>query len=255
MDYNVANNITNPADTGADVVSDLYTPALNALAARHSRGAHAIAYATVGDAESRRADWQQMVDFDNACGGCFIGAKFSHTFNNEFYVNINNDKGQADFMRKIYRGWMDRAAAAGFESFEPDVMIGAGNKTGFTISCATQLAYNLNVAADAHADNMSVVAKDLGYACSDPTFELNNQQIVAAFDDVIDAQCWQYSFCQDYNTGTFNFYVVGKSIFNVEYPLEPSKFCPQANADNFNSIKKAKKQSVFDVPYEPVSLG
>ena len=83
------------------------------------------------------------------------------------------------------------------------------------------------------------------------TNELNdNQQIVAAFDYVIDEQCWQYSFCQDYNTGTFNFYVAGKSIFNVEYPSGASKFCPQADADILNSIKKAKNQSVFDVPYD-----
>ncbi|MGA2859858.1 MAG: endo alpha-1,4 polygalactosaminidase [Candidatus Sulfotelmatobacter sp.] len=251
MDFNVDNIITNPSSGSEFIISDLYTPAVRALAALHNRGAHAIAYGTVGDAEVWRADYQQMVDFDNACSGCFIGSVFSHTFSNEMYVNINNDKGQADFMRKIYRGRMDRAAAAGFESFEPDVMVGAGNKTGFTISCATQLAYNLNVAADAHVDNMSVAAKDLGYACSDATYELNNQQVVNAFDYVIDEQCWQYGFCQDYNNGTYNFYGAGKAIFNVEYPLSTSKFCPQANADNFNSIKKAKDQSVFDLPYTP----
>jgi len=249
MDFEVAGIVADPAATTDQF--DLYTPAVHALAAMHNSGRHAIAYATVGDAEDFRADYQQMIDFDNACGGCFIGATFSHTFNNEFYVNINNDKGQADFMRKIYRGRMDRAAAAGFESFEPDVMFAAGNKSGFTVTCATQLAYNLNVAADAHADDMSVAAKDLGYACTDATYELNNQQVVAGFDYVVDEQCWQYSFCQDYNTGTYNFYSAGKAIFNVEYPLSTSKFCPQANSDNFNSIKKAKDQSVFDLPYTP----
>jgi hypothetical protein len=249
MDFITAAIVADPAATTDQV--DSYPPAVHALAALHNSGRHAIAYGTVGDAEDFRPDYQQMVDFDNACGGCFIGAAFSKTFPNEYYVNINNDKGQADFMRKIYRGRMDRAAAAGFESFEPDVMFAAGNKSGFTISCATQLAYNLNVAADAHADNLSVAAKDLGYACSDATYELNNQQIVAAFDYVVDEQCWQYSFCQDYKTGTYNFYGAGKAIMNVEYPLSPSKFCPQANADNFNSIKKNKNQSVFDLPYQP----
>lgn len=249
MDFAVAAIVADPGAPTDQI--DNYLPAVHALAALHNSGRHAIAYATVGDAEDYRADYQQMIDFDNACGGCFIGRTFSSTFPNEYYVNINNDKGQADFMRKIYRGRMDRAAAAGFESFEPDVMFGAGNRTGFTISCATQLAYNLNVAADAHADNMSVAAKDLGYACTDETYELNNQQVVAAFDYVIDEQCWQYGFCQDYNTGTYNFYGAGKAIFNVEYPTVTSKFCPQANADNFNSIKKAKDQSVFDLPYTP----
>ena len=249
MDFEVAAIIADPAATTDEI--DLYTPAIHALDALHNSGRHAIAYGTVGDAEDFRPDYQQMIDFDNPCGGCFIGQPFSKTFPNEYYVNINNDKGQADFMRKVYRGRMDRAAAAGFESFEPDVMFAAGNNSGFTISCATQLAFNLNVAGDAHADNMSVAAKDLGYACSDPTYELNNPQIVAAFDYVVDEQCWQYGFCQDYNTGNYNFYSAGKAIFNVEYPRATSKFCPQANADNFNSIKKAKDQSVFDLPYTP----
>jgi hypothetical protein len=102
MDFEVAAIVADPAATTDQI--DLYTPAVHALAALHNSGRHAIAYGTVGDAEDFRGDYQQMVDFDNSCGGCFIGKAFSKTFPNEYYVSINNDKGQADFMRKNLSG-------------------------------------------------------------------------------------------------------------------------------------------------------
>jgi hypothetical protein len=42
-----------------------------------------------------------------------------------------------------------------------------------------------------------------------------------------------------------------KAVFNVEYKLATSKFCPDANSSsyNFNSILKDVK--LYDVPYTP----
>jgi hypothetical protein len=67
----------------------LYTTgAVNSL---HSMGKRAIGYVDAGDTEQVRPDYQQYVDFDNACNRCLIGNPFSG-FRNEYMLNINNDK-------------------------------------------------------------------------------------------------------------------------------------------------------------------
>jgi hypothetical protein len=58
------------------------------------------------------------------------------------------------------------------------------------------------------------------------------------FDWALNEQCFQYRECDWPNGGLLNFINAGKAVMNVEYKLRTSKFCPQANAWNFNSMKK-----------------
>jgi hypothetical protein len=69
--------------------------------------------------------------------------------------------------------------------------------------------------------------------------------IESAFDFVIDEQCNQYSQCGNYSS----WQAAGKAIFNVEYKLGTSKFCPQDNSTNFNGI--SKNYSLDVTPYTP----
>ncbi len=207
----------------------------------HGSGRHVIGYITAGDVETFRADFQQFVDFDNACNGCLIGKPFSSTFKNEYWANINNDKGQADFMRKMVRARTDKVATAGFDAIEYDVVCtyqNGSNITGFTVSYATQLAYNQSVAAIAHADGLSAPLKNDSTQIPD---------LVSSFDFAINEQCFQFSECGNYTP----FRNAGKAVLEVEYRLDPSKFCSQANSMNFNSIKKARDFSLFDTPWTP----
>jgi hypothetical protein len=238
IDLYVDGNITGSYD--GNTVAAYYAFATDAVSAIHAAGRKVIGYITVGDAENFRADFQQMVDFDVACGHCFIGNAFSNTFPNEWYVNINNDKGQADFMRKMVQARMDKVAAAGFDSVEPDVDFASSNNSGFTITGATQIAYNVSLANIAHANGLSINLK------SDVDQALDSQ-LIAAFDYVIDEQCWQYKQCNNYS----GFQSAGKSIFNAEYKVAPSTFCPKANNLNLNAIKKNKNFSLFDLPWTP----
>jgi len=238
IDLYVDSSITGTYD--GNNVADDYLFTTDAVNAIHASGRHAIGYITVGDAENWRADYQQMVDFDAACGGCFIGHAFSKTFPNEWYVNINNDKGQADFMRKMVRARIDKIAGAGFDAVEPDVDSAAGNNSGFKISDATQVAYNVSIAKIAHRDGLSIALKsDVDQAM--------NPKLIATFDFVIDEQCFQYKQCDNY----LGFQSAGKSIFNAEYRISADTFCPKANALNFNSIKKAQDFNLYDLPYTP----
>jgi len=213
----------------------LYTTgAVNSL---HSMGKRAIGYVDAGDAEQVRADYQQYVDFDNACGGCLIGNPFSG-FRNEYMLNINNDKGQADFIRKMIAARTDRVAAIGFDAVEYDVLANYENKSGFTISYATQASFNISLTAIAHNHFLSVPLKSDVDQATDSTIE-------SAFDFVIDEQCNQYSQCGNYSS----WQAAGKAIFNVEYKLGTSKFCPQDNSTNFNGI--LKNYSLDVTPYTP----
>ena len=72
-------------------------------------------------------------------------------------------------------------------------------------------------------------------------------ELISAFDYVLDEQCFQYNRCGNYA----GFQQAGKSIFNAEYRVTPDVFCPKANAMNFNSIKKARDFSLYDLPWTP----
>ncbi len=58
--------------------------------------------------------------------------------------------------------------------------------------------------------------------------------LVAYFDWTVNEQCFEYGECDT----LLPFIQAGKPVFNIEYNLDPSAFCPQANAMNFNSLKK-----------------
>ena len=213
----------------------LYTTgAVNSL---HSMGKRAIGYVDAGDAEQFRPDYQQYIDFDNACGGCLIGKPFAG-FHNEYMLNINNDKGQADFIRKMVSARTDRVAANGFDAVEYDILANYENKSGFTITDATQAAFNVSLSTIAHNHFLSVPLKS-------DVDQATESAIQAAFDFVIDEQCNQYSQCGNYSA----WQAAGKSILNVEYKLGASKFCPQDNSANINGIYK--NYSLDVTPYTP----
>jgi hypothetical protein len=208
-----------------------------AVQALHSSGRKAIGYVDAGDIEKVRADYQQYVDFDNACGGCLIGNPFSG-FRGEYMLNINNDKGQADFIRKMTQARTDRVAANGFDSVEFDVINNYQNKSGFTISYQTQEDFDVSLTKIAHSDGLSVPLKSNNGQAQDAI-------VVSSFDFVIDEQCNQYNFCNSY-TG---FQGANKSIFNVEYKLSTGKFCAGDNSMNFNGILKGVQ--LYDLPWSP----
>jgi Glycoside-hydrolase family GH114/N-terminal glycosyl-hydrolase-114-associated domain len=210
------------------------TGAVNSL---HSMNKKAIGYVDAGDAEQGRPDYQQYVDFDNACAGCLIGSPFSG-FRSEYMLNINNDKGQADFIRKMVAARTDRVAANGFDAVEYDVLANYENKSGFTITDATQASFNISLATIAHNHFLSVPLKsDVDQATESP--------VESAVDFVIDEQCNQYGQCGNYSA----WQAAGKAIFNVEYKLATSKFCPPDNSININGI--LKNYSLDVSPYTP----
>src|SRR3954453_17357994 len=86
------------------------TAAVNAI---HRRGAHAICYLSAGTAERFRPDYGKYVRFDRTHGHSLLGKPFSSRFSNEYWVNINNGRGQRDFVLRQLADRTPKCAAAG----------------------------------------------------------------------------------------------------------------------------------------------
>jgi hypothetical protein len=59
-------------------------------------------------------------------------------------------------------------------------------------------------------------------------------ELASAFDRALSEQCFQYDECGFFASFTQS----GKEVLEVEYRLDPFDFCPQANALNFNALRK-----------------
>jgi endo-alpha-1,4-polygalactosaminidase (GH114 family) len=212
-----------------------------AVDAVHASGRHAIGYVTAGDAERWRPDYEQFVDFDRRCGGCFLGNPFSRRFPDEYWANFSPGKGRFSFMVQMLRARTDKVAAAGFDGIEYDIVDTYANGsryTGVHVTAETQLAYNRALAEMAHADGLSVALKNDSGQIPD---------LLPDFDYSINEQCFQYDECGAYRA----FILAGKSVFQTEYRLEPKDFCKKANRWDFSSIVKARNYSLFGLPWTP----
>jgi hypothetical protein len=214
-----------------------------AVAAIHDSDRHAIGDATQGDAERWRPDFEQFVDFDERCGGCLLGKPFSRRFPDERWANFSPGRGRFDFMLQMMRARTDRIAATGFDGIEYDIAdtyAQGRHTTGFRLSEATQLAYNIALTEMAHADGLAVALKnDLGQI----------DDLVEHYDLAINEQCQQYDECGVYSA----FIDAGKPVLEAEYHLEPRDFCSKAEAAGRSAIKKATNYSLYARPYIPCS--
>jgi hypothetical protein len=224
-----------------DVVGNNTTLNTAAVKAVHARGAKAICYVDAGSIEDYRPDYKQFVDWHKSHGNSLLGKPYSEEFPNERWANVNNDKGQRDFLLKMMEARVDKCVQAGFDGVEFDVVNAheeGKSVTGWTVSPATQLVYNRALADLAHRKGLSVALKnDLSQAA----------QLVSSFDYAVNEQCFQYDECGELDV----FIKAGKPVFQVEYETAPASFCAKANKAGINAIKKAVDYSLKDTPYKP----
>ncbi|GAA3171021.1 endo alpha-1,4 polygalactosaminidase [Nonomuraea roseoviolacea] len=225
----------------AEVAGNNTTLNTAAVKAIHAKGAKAICYVDAGSIEDFRPDYQEFVDWHNAHGKSLLGKPFSDEFPNERWANINNDKGQRDFLLKMMAARVDKCAQAGFDGVEFDVVNAheeGKSVTGWTVSPATQLTFNKALAAIAHGKGLSVALKnDLSQA----------EELVSSFDYAVNEECFQFDECSELSV----FVKAGKPVFHVEYATAPSSFCAKSKTLKFNSLKKPEDYSLFDKPYAP----
>jgi hypothetical protein len=129
---------------------------------------------------------------------------------------------------------LDEAANKGCDGVEPDNVDGYTNKSGFPLSYQDQLNYNIWLANAAHERGLSIGLKnDLDQVVD----------LIEHFDWALNEQCFQYDECEL----LLPFVEAGKAVFGVEYRGNTNSFCPQANAMDFDWLKKKLKLNAWRV--------
>jgi hypothetical protein len=191
--------------------------------ALHRAGRHVICYFSAGSWEKWRAD-------AGAFPASVLGAKLDG-WPGERWLDIRKRSVLAPIMRARVR----MCARKGFDAVEFDNVDGYQNATGFPLTGAQQLRYDVFLANAAHRRGMSVLLKnDLGQI----------PKLLRYFDGALNEQCFQYRECRALR----RFVRAGKPVFHVEYKLAASAFCTKANRRNFNSLRKRLSLDAWRVP-------
>jgi hypothetical protein len=188
----------------------------------HAKGIKAVCYLSAGSWEKWRPDAGAFPD-------SVLGK--SNGWPGERWLDIRKRSVLAPIMRARVR----MCARKHFDAIEFDNVDGYENATGFPLTGAEQLRYDVFLANAAHRRGMSVLLKN----------DLDQiPKLLRYFDGALNEQCFQYREC-----GALRRFVrAGKPVFNVEYKLAASAFCPKANARNFNSLKKRLSLDAWRVP-------
>jgi hypothetical protein len=191
----------------------------------HGMGAGVVCYISAGSWE----DWRPDADeFPNRVKGRTNG------WPGERWLDIR----KIGVLGPIMKARLDLCAAKGFDAVEFDNVDGYQNRTGFPLTAADQLAYNVFLANQAHRRGLAAVLKnDLGQI----------RALLPYFDFALNEQCHQYHECDRLR----RFVKAGKAVFGVEYKLAKRDFCPASNAANFNFLKKRPSLRVWRSPCRP----
>jgi hypothetical protein len=191
---------------------DMFDNSAGVVASLHAKGRKVVCYIDVGTWENWRPDAKK---FPKSVLGKHNG------WPGERWLDIR----QIAILRPIMEARFDKCQAKGFDAVEPDNIDGYTNDTGFPLTYQDQLTYNLFIARQAHARGLSVALKN----------DLDQiPDLLSHFDFALDEQCFQYQECDT----LLPFINANKAVFEVEYKLNRDQFCPEANAMNFNSMKK-----------------
>jgi hypothetical protein len=191
---------------------DLFDHPAATVASLHAAGRKVACYLSAGSFENWRPDAARFPAAVKGLGNGWPG---------ERWLDIR----RLDLLMPIMEARLNLCKQKGFDSVDPDNMDGYTNTTGFPLTATDQLTYNATIANAAHARGLTVALKN----------DLNQtSQLVPYFDWALNEQCFQYSECHLLTPFT----AAGKAVMTIEYKKNPKKFCPAANARNFNTLKK-----------------
>ena len=182
------------------------------VAAMHAKGVHVICYMDAGTWENWRPDASSFP-------AAILGA--SNGWPGERWLDIR----QLAIVAPLILHRMDMCQSKGFDAVDPDNVDGFQNATGFALTANDQLNFNRFVAQAAHQRGLAVGLKN------DLT-QIPN--LIGTFDWSTDEQCFEYQECAALQP----IVQAHKAVLEIEYHLDVAQFCPQANALNFNALKK-----------------
>lgn len=199
-------------DTPSATVADLH---------RSRRGRGVVCYIDAGTWENWRPDAGEFPRY--------LLGRPDQGWAGERWLDIARFRGT---LGKIMRARAAMCKAKGFNAIDFDNVDGYANDTGFRLTSADQLRYDVFLANTAHRLGLSVALKnDL------PQIPV----LLRYFDFAVDEQCFQYHECLRSQNGGFGldeFTRAGKAVFEIEYRLTRAQFCPAAIRDHFNGLRK-----------------
>ena len=198
---------------------DLFDNSANVVASLHAQGRKVVCNFSAGSWENWRPD---AGSFPPSVLGSPLGSA------SERYLDIRN----LAVLAPIMSARLDLCKSKGFDAVDPDNIDGYTNGTSFPLTYADQILYNMWIANAAHTRGLSVALKNDVEQVAD---------LVSVFDWALNEQCFEYQEC---NT-LLPFVATGKAVFNVEYNVPTTQFCPQANSLNFNSMRKHMSLDAF----------
>lgn len=220
--------LTTPVDTSVAVQMydiDLFDNDASVVAGLHAAGRRAICYMEVGAWESYRPD---AASFPESIKGNVMPG-----YSSERYVDI-----RSPLLRPIIEARLDMCKAKGFDGIEPDIddsYAEGASVVGFPLTYQDQITYDTWLVGAAHARGLTILLKNGPGLAAD---------LATVMDGALDEQCFQYGECAPFSA----FINLGKPVFEVEYNLATSAFCPQANALNFNALRKHTNLDAYRVP-------
>ncbi|MBN1147028.1 MAG: endo alpha-1,4 polygalactosaminidase [Anaerolineales bacterium] len=179
----------------------------------HAEGRKVICYFSAGSWEDWRPDADQFPEV--------VKGNDLDGWPGEKWLDIR----RLDVLGSIMAARLDKAVQKGCDGVDPDNVDGYANSTGFPLSAQDQLTYNIWIAEAAHQRGLAVGLKnDLDQIAT----------LLPYFDWALNEQCFQYNECDV----LLPFVQAGKPVFGIEYQGNPAVFCTQANAMDFDFLKK-----------------
>jgi hypothetical protein len=166
----------------------------------HDAGRRVVCYVNAGAHE----DWRPDAD---SYPEAVLGAPLDG-WPGERWVDVR----RTDVLLPLLGARMDVCRDKGFDAVEADNVDGYGNRSGFDLAAADQLAFNTAVAGLAHDRGMSIALK-------------NDVEQVAelepVFDFAVNEECLDYDECEAY----LPFLRAGKAVLAVAYSAVPAEEC------------------------------
>jgi hypothetical protein len=194
------------------------------VAALHADGKHVVCYIEVGAAgnyysaaqEGLSTTYYQQVSEDGLFGRKVGGYP-------EYYLNIQSSETVS-----IIESMIDQQCAEkGFDAVETDIDTEYASNSGFPLTKAIEEQYMTTLANYMHGLGLGWWIKN-----PDDTGDSYASDMYPLADAVLTEQCNQYSSC-----GLLSAYQGNKAVFNAEYHLKTSVFCPKDDARGFNGAR------------------
>lgn len=198
----------------ADVFAiDAFDTSAATISTLHGQGKKVMCSFSAGTFESWRSD---AAKFPTAVIGNTVG-----NWAGENWLDIRN----LTTLGPILKARLDLAKSKGCDSVNPANVDGYSQSTGFPLTSAHQIAFNTFLATEAHSRGMAIgLMNDIAQI---PT-------LVNVFDYALSESCYSNQQCDRLAPFT----TAKKPIFNIEYVATTAQFCPSANTQKINSIRK-----------------